>query len=261
MDGRTFVKRFRFATIAGAVVFGGLVFLVGYRHFLSESAAPGKPPARRLRFASDSSLGALFVRDWGADAIWQDLAPACGKVDVPAGKEALLQVKLRGAAAAPPKWSRFFLALGFVKPRARSNQVDLSSLAAFRPNDLQELNAAGKEITDSQLANIAGLTGLQELCLSLNPVTDAGMIHLKGLTALKTLNLGGTWITDDGLRSLRDMHDLQVLDLAGTRITNAAADHLVHLRSLRRLRMEGTGIGQESLEKLRQALPDCRISH
>jgi Leucine-rich repeat (LRR) protein len=66
-------------------------------------------------------------------------------------------------------------------------------------------------------------------------ITDAGLAHLAGLTNLETLSLFGTHITDAGLAHLEKLTNLKELNLSDTRVTS------------------------EGCDKLRTALPNCRL--
>ena len=73
---------------------------------------------------------------------------------------------------------------------------------------------------------------------SRNMLTDAGLVHLKGLAGLKTLGFFRTpQITDAGLVHLKGLTKLQFLLLGGTKATDVG------------------------IKKLKQALPNCKISH
>lgn len=76
-------------------------------------------------------------------------------------------------------------------------------------------------VTDSDLKNLVGLTGLRALWLNNTKITDVGLKYLKDLVELKLLDLGGTQITDVGLEYIVGLTGLQKLDLSGTEITDA----------------------------------------
>jgi len=86
------------------------------------------------------------------------------------------------------------------------------------------------------LKHLAGLEILEDLCLDGTKVSDKGLVHVAGLTRLHKLHIRtrGT-ITDAGLDSLTELTELQELLLTGTKVTKS-----------------GT-------EKLRKALPRCKI--
>lgn len=86
---------------------------------------------------------------------------------------------------------------------------------------LQELDLAGMQITDVDLAQLAGLTNLRVLHLEKTPTTDAMLAHLKGLKNLGYLNLYGTQVTDAGLPQLKDLAALKSLYVFETKVTDA----------------------------------------
>jgi hypothetical protein len=63
------------------------------------------------------------------------------------------------------------------------------------------------------------------------------------------------------MEHLKALGQLQVLDLTGTEVTDAALEHLKALNKLEFLYVSQTKITDAGVEKLRQALPNCQISH
>ena len=59
------------------------------------------------------------------------------------------------------------------------------------------------QLSDDDLAKLAGLERLEDLCLAANPVTDAAVVHLRKLTKLKRLDQRWTAITPAGWEALR----------------------------------------------------------
>ena len=103
-------------------------------------------------------------------------------------------------------------------------------------------------------------------------VTDAGLVHLKGLTNLTWLEvsrdgeklrerlLSNTKVTDAGLAHLKGLNNLTGLLLAGTKVTDAGLAHLKGLTKLKRLGLWDTKVTDAGKKKLKQALPNCKIS-
>ena len=60
-----------------------------------------------------------------------------------------------------------------------------------------------RQVTDSGLVHLKGLTSLQYLSLDGTKVTDAGLVHLKGLTELRSLRLRKTQVTNAGVEDLQ----------------------------------------------------------
>jgi hypothetical protein len=106
---------------------------------------------------------------------------------------------------------------------------DVTPLASL--TNLEGLRLAGTQVSD--LTPIAELTNLKELDLAITQVQD--LTPLAGLTNLKRLKLFGTRVSD-------------VTPLAG-------------LTNLEELVLSKTQVSNEQIDKLKQALPNCRIIH
>jgi len=87
--------------------------------------------------------------------------------------------------------------------------------------NLQELDLAGMQVTDADLAQLAGLANLRVLHLEKTPTADAMLVHLKGFKNLTYLNLYGTQITDAGLPQLKELANLKSLYVFETKVTDA----------------------------------------
>jgi hypothetical protein len=120
---------------------------------------------------------------------------------------------------------------------------------------------SGPEITDSQVAQLNGLSRLRGLDLRRTAVTDSGLALLSGLTSLKYLNLDRTLVTDNGLTHLQRFPILRTLSLDRTAITDNGLMHLNRITTLRRLHITGTTVTDHGIEALQRALPDCEIRH
>ena len=109
--------------------------------------------------------------------------------------------------------------------------------------------------------HVKGLTNLQLLFLP-DQITDAGMEHLKNLTNVTNLGLEGTQVTDAGLEHLKGLTNLSfLLGLSGTKITDAGLEHLKGLKKLKYVSLQNTKVSQEGVDKLKKALPKCKIDY
>ena len=137
-------------------------------------------PSRRVRFPTDRSLGALWVRECGSEGyvFWEPWGGAQGVITVPRGKELRLNVT----------------------PQA---STDLSPLGVLQPEDLQYLQLSSTRVTNAGLSHLRGLTGLRVLWLYDTQVSDAGLVHLRGLTGLRVLNLRSTMVSRGGVDALQ----------------------------------------------------------
>ena len=87
--------------------------------------------------------------------------------------------------------------------------------------NLIELNAAGVEVTDADLAKLGKLTNLRRLNLANATVKDSSLAGLKTLANLEYLNLVGTQVTDAGLKQLAGLKKLQSVYLFESKVTDA----------------------------------------
>jgi hypothetical protein len=92
------------------------------------------------------------------------------------------------------------------------NNVLPCMAVAANLESLRGLDLWDTSVTDSDLANLKGLTGLQHLGLRGTLVTDMGLPNLKGLATLQVLDLTGTHVTDAGVTALqRSLPKCQIL--------------------------------------------------
>jgi internalin A len=126
---------------------------------------------------------------------------------------------------------------------------------------LKELCLGRTKTTDAGLALLEPLHQLEELDIWSTEITDAGVVHLKVLTSLKGLDLSYNRITDEGLRHLQELPQLETLSLMRTKVTDIGLAHLNTLTHLKSLSLDQTLVTEESVRKLRQTLPNCKISY
>jgi hypothetical protein len=153
----------------------------------------------------------------------------------------------------------------------------------LKPGDVLPFAPGVERATNSDLADLRGLTTLRIADLSHNNITDAGLENLKGLTSLTTLNLSFTGVTDAGLEHLKGLAKLESLKLdwtgvirggvvhrsawpmsrgsPKTGITDAGLVHLGGLRNLRLLDLSRSDVTDNGVKKLQEALPNCVIKH
>ena len=115
-------------------------------------------------------------------------------------------------------------------------------------------------ITDAGLIHLKELRSLRVLSLSNAKISNTGLNHLKGLTSIEELDLTSTNVSDAGLEHLRGMTELKLLDLAFTYVTDAGLEHLAVLSNLSRLDLIGTRVTDEGMKKLKEKLPNLRVS-
>lgn len=145
-------------------------------------------------------------------------APDTGPAPTAAETKAVADLAKLGIDARPIaaeiNWRTALVRLGKEKP-------DPKIFAALKDvANLQELDLAGVQLADADLAQIAGLKNLRVLHLEKTPVTDAGLAHLKGLSNLMYLNIYGTAVTDAGLPQLKGLTNLKSLYVFETKVTD-----------------------------------------
>jgi predicted transcriptional regulator len=155
----------------------------------------------------------------------------------------------------------------------------ICSLKKLKHLDLGECSL----ITDKSLEYISALKELESLGLHCcEKITDNGLYHIFSLTKLRLLDLAGcTEITDKGVAHLKNPTNLNWLNLGGTRIswinpnfkspeiisfgtkiTDKGLEHIKELKNLRELHIENCeGVTKEGVEKLKAALPSCKIMY
>lgn len=111
--------------------------------------------------------------------------------------------------------------------------ADLDLLGTLRPDDLQACFLYG--IADDDLTHILRLTGIAELYLSGAGITGEGIVHLLELKNLERLYLYDTQVTDAGLACLKYLPRLRSLTISNAPVTDGG------------------------LDRLRLALPGCRV--
>jgi Leucine-rich repeat (LRR) protein len=233
--------------------------------FCLAQAANEEVKGRIVHFPKDHSLGQLQIRDHGSQRWqdWQYLGAARGEVLVPEGKVLHLSLEY-------------------------GDYESFKYLPSLRPNDLQELVMHYEHLSDKDLTNIKGLTGLESLdigagCVGPCPLTGDGLVNLQGMTNLRSLSIGFTNITDDkliflnklktleklqlhlnqkitgeGLANLKDLKSLRELVFLSTPINNGALKNIGQFSSLEVLNLEGTNVTDEGLVYLTN-LPKLKV--
>jgi Leucine-rich repeat (LRR) protein len=111
------------------------------------------------------------------------------------------------------------------------------------PN-LQTLDLADTDVTDSGMIHIAKFKQLKHLSLFYCNISNNGLRHISKLEHLETLNLDSRDISDDGLRHLSQLKRLKSLDIFSGRITDSGCGHIAMIgASLETLELCGGGVG------------------
>jgi tRNA A-37 threonylcarbamoyl transferase component Bud32 len=116
---------------------------------------------------------------------------------------------------------------------------------------LSSVDLFGRPVTDADLANLKGVTGLTELFLKGTRLTDAGLVHLKDHPRLRFLSVAGTEVTDAGLARLQDCQELEDLGLDATRVSDEGLIHLMDLKKLKLIWLHDTAVTDAGLAHLK----------
>ena len=185
---------------------------------------------------------------------------------------------------------------GVVHLSLPAHVTDITPVAAI--TTLESLDLRGTRVADlsplSNLVNLkrlllSGASGVRDgaplkrlVALEHLDLTSTGLEDVKWakrLVRLETLLLGETNVKD--LRALKRLEALLTLDLAGTPVkrlpsfkrltqlhtlilSDTFVSKVTTLRrqeSLRHLDLVGTEVSEKQLEKLKEALPECKIAH
>ena len=133
----------------------------------------------------------------------------------------------------------------------------LRTVASLR--HLKVLACDGCPLGDDDVQHIAGLTELEYLNLSGTRLTDAGLRHLRELKNLRWLAIGTPRVTGHGLAHIKPLSNLRLLTFWNSALTDAAYEHLREMKSLQELFLGGTKVTRETIEKLKNDLPDCAL--
>ncbi|MBA4191537.1 MAG: hypothetical protein C0467_26455 [Planctomycetaceae bacterium] len=114
-------------------------------------------------------------------------------------------------------------------------------------------------LTDESLRAARECPNLESFHLGGSKVTDAGLKHVAGLTRLHTVGLTGTAVTDAGLKSLAELPALRHLYLDDTSVSDVGVATLSKMAGLVELTLPGTRVSAAGYEKLKVALPKCKV--
>jgi Leucine-rich repeat (LRR) protein len=151
---------------------------------------------------------------------------------------------------------------------AQITDTGLDQLVAL--NNLRRLTMGGNKLTDTALQFLRQMPQIEYLDLGGTQRTDSGLWSLllgdagvqaiATVTDLRDLRLMGTAITGPGLQSLKPLAKLERLNLQGCRkLGEDAATVLAGFKQLRVLDLKDSGLNQQSVARIRAALPQCDI--
>lgn len=131
-------------------------------------------------------------------------------------------------------------------PKSPELGTVLSRLATL--DQIVAIELFDKDVTDEDLAGLAGMKQLKFLELSHNPrITDAGVAALAGLENLRYLDLTNTKVTGTGFKDRADMVSLYQLTLNDCPVTDESLAAIPRFPKLEELLLGGTEVTDTGL--------------
>jgi hypothetical protein len=136
-----------------------------------------------------------------------------------------------------------------------------AAMAAFKGcTAMDHFSVHGTRVTDAGLAVFEGTKTVVILNLSNTAVTDAGLATFRDCAGLEELVLNNCpQLTDAGLAQLRNCKRLVTLHVSGTSVSDTTLAALAQQTGLRELNISDTRATASGVEKLRKALPNCKV--
>jgi hypothetical protein len=125
---------------------------------------------------------------------------------------------------------------------------------------LESLSLIGSEFGDADARFLKGTVKLKILFLYNSNIGDDGLAQLQHLKNLEMIGLGGTQVTDRGIAFLSTLPKLRYLSANDLNISDAASDSFTKMSTLRDLELHNTRVTREGIDRLRTAMPKCRIN-
>ncbi|HEY5311220.1 MAG TPA: protein kinase, partial [Pirellulales bacterium] len=141
----------------------------------------------------------------------------------------------------------------------RCPMSDRGAQSIARIKSLRRVMIHFTAVTDVGIGYLSHLPSLQFLDLNGTRVTDAACKHLAACASLQYLLLDSVPIGDAGLASIAKLPALRELHIRNTRITERSVETLSGMKLLTLLGISDPPISQAGYEKLREALPACKI--
>lgn len=146
-----------------------------------------------------------------------------------------------------------------VLKNTKISNAALSHIARIK--SLERLNLSHTAITDDVMSELGHLPNLSGLFIPGTAITDEGIKNLcqNAPPRFQEITLSTTKITDNAIVELQKLGTISSLSLLSTNITDACVDELVKFKRLKFLEIRRTNLSTASLNRLKEALPDCEI--
>lgn len=157
-----------------------------------------------------------------------------------------------------PVWDRIRRIDHFGRRIPSDAGAELGSLKNLEWFEMERSIASESEM-EQILLQLGRISRLRYLALGDTSLTDAGLQHLRE-SKLTSLGLSRTRISDVGIESLSDQTDLYELDLTDTAVSDIGLESLYNLVNIKKVRLTETQTTADGRNKLRKALPNCKIT-
>jgi hypothetical protein len=165
--------------------------------------------------------------------------------------------KKRTSGPNPPVWSADLV---------RHADPDLAAIGHVISHLGTATLNTGEEVRNLKLPSIPFF--LQRIKMN---IPDSASDPLRRLTSVDDLDIGrlrhlieldltNASVSDEQIAGFQDVPRLTTLRLDGTKVTDKGLEVLASLGSLRELSLLGTNVTPKGVRRLRQALPNCRIT-
>ncbi|MCZ2343621.1 MAG: protein kinase [Bacteroidales bacterium] len=138
--------------------------------------------------------------------------------------------------------------------------LHLKDLLPLADRKFRHINLGGTAVTDDWLPHFKNIDDLEFLNLRYTEIGDKGLAHFQRCRKLKYLSLGKTKITDASLAYFQDCPNLEDLILSEIAITDESWKLFKGWKNLKNLDLLKTNVTANSIENLKQSLPQCRIT-
>lgn len=125
---------------------------------------------------------------------------------------------------------------------------------------MTDLRLTNLRIDNETIKHLSMMGDLDSLSLTRGDIDDVGIAELRHLKKLRHLDAFGLKITDASLAMLAKSNpSMEILQVPNTSIGDAGIAHLHEMSKLKELSLKSTKVTQAGVDKLKAALPGCRI--
>ena len=127
---------------------------------------------------------------------------------------------------------------------------------------VRKLDLIWGDVSDERFGRLKGLPNVQEITFYDISGADVFLKRIRGMPSVESMSFSGMGLGEEGVRHLGSFPNLKSLSFGQTHLTDAELLQLGNLAQLERLHIGNTTqVSDEGIEKLRQALSNCKIEH